>query len=69
MYVDVLNHNLLIVIQMCDKGNDVVFRSQEIVDHELDTGKTIIKGTRTPRNLYILKGCQEKCYLGKLEEN
>ena len=50
---------------MCDQGNEVVFQSKECVVRELDTGKTIIKGTRTPSNLYILKGGQEQCYLRK----
>ena len=54
---------------MCDQGNEVVFRSEECVVRELDTGKTIIKGTRTPSNMYILKGGQEQCYLGKEKEN
>jgi len=54
---------------MCDQGNEVVFQSKECVVCELDIRKTIIKGTRTPRNLYILKGGQEKCYLSKIEEN
>ena len=54
MYVDVLKHNLLSVSQMYDQG---------------DIGKTIIKGTRTLINLYILKGGQEQCYLGKAEED
>ena len=56
MYVNGLKHNFLSVSQMCYQGNEVVFRSKECVVHELDTGKTVIKGTRTPRNLYILKG-------------
>ena len=41
MYFDGLKHNLLSVIQMCDQGNEVVFRSKECVVRELDTGKTI----------------------------
>ena len=56
MYVDRLNHNLLSVNQMCDQGNEVVFQSNGCVFRELDTGETMIKGTRTPNNLYILKG-------------
>lgn len=55
MYVDGLNHNLLSVIQMCDQGNEVVFRSKYCVVREHDTGNTIIKGTRTLYNMYILK--------------
>ena len=32
---------------------------------DLDTGKTIIKGKITPRNLYVLKKCKDQCYLSK----
>ena len=50
MYVDSLKHNLLSVSQMCDQGNEVVFRSNRGVVHKLDIGETMIKGTRTPSN-------------------
>ena len=56
MYAYGLKNNLLSVSQMCDEGNEVVFRSKECVVHELDIGKTIIKWTITPRNQYILNG-------------
>eukprot|EP00253_Pinus_taeda_P029320 PITA_29320 len=44
MYVDGLKHNLLSVSQMCDQGNEVVFRSNGCVVHEIDTGEAVIKG-------------------------
>ena len=69
MYVNGLKHNLLSVSQMCDQGNAVVFWSNRCVVHELDTWETMIKGTRTPNNLYILKGGQQQCYLSKNDEN
>jgi hypothetical protein len=69
MYVDGLKHNLLSVSQMCDQGNEVVFRSNGCVVRELDTGETMIKGIRTPNNLYILKGGQQQCYLSKNDEH
>jgi len=56
MYVDGLKHNLLSVSQMCDQGNEVIFRSNGCIVRELDIGETVIKGIRTPNNLYILKG-------------
>ena len=65
MYVDGLKHNLLSVSQMCDEGTEVVFSSKECVVRDLDTSKTIVKGKRTPRNLYVLKNCKDKCYLSK----
>jgi hypothetical protein len=69
MYVDGLKHNLLSVSQMCDQGTEVVFSSKECVVRDLDTGKAIIKGKRTPNNLYILKNNKEQCYLSKSSEN
>ena len=65
MYVDGLKHNLLSASQMCDQGNEVVFRSNGCVTRELDIGETMIKGIRTPKNLYILKGGQQQCYLSR----
>ena len=66
MYVDGLKHNLLSVSQMCDQGNEVVFRSNGCVVHELDTREIVIKGIRNPNNLYIFKGAQQQCYLRKM---
>ena len=60
MYVDGLKHNLLSASQMCDQGNEVVFQSNICVVRELDTAKAMIKGTRTPNNLNILKGGHQK---------
>ena len=60
MYVDGLKHNLLSVSQMCDQGTEVFFSSKECVVRDLDTGKAIIKGKRTPSNLYVLKNCKEQ---------
>lgn len=68
MYVDGLKHNLLSVSQMCDQGN-VVFQSNGCVVRELDIGEIMIKGIRTPNNLYILKGGHRQCYLSKNNEH
>ena len=69
MYVDGLTHNLLSVSQMCDQGNEVVFLSNGCIVCELDTGETVIRGIRTPNDLYILKGGQQQCYLSKNDEH
>ena len=69
MYADGLKHNLLSVSQMCDQGNEVVFRSNGCVVRDLDREEIMIKGTRTPNDLYILKGGQQQCYLRKNDEN
>ena len=68
MYVDDLKHNVLSVSQMCDQGNELVFRSNGCVVCEIDIGETMIKGTRTPDNLYLLKRGQQQCYLRKNDE-
>ena len=60
IYVDGLKHNLLSVSQMCDQGTEVVFSSKECVVRDLNTSKTIIKGKRTPSNLYVLKNHKEQ---------
>eukprot|EP00253_Pinus_taeda_P004698 PITA_04698 len=57
MYVDGLKHNMLSVSQMCDQGNEVVFRSNGCVVRELDIGKTVIKDISIPENT-ICKPCQ-----------
>jgi len=69
MYVDGLKHNLLSVSQMCDQGTEVIFRSNGCSVHDLDTGKTVIKGIRTPNNLYIFKEGKHQCYLSKNDEH
>eukprot|EP00253_Pinus_taeda_P009081 PITA_09081 len=63
MYVDGLKHNILSVSQMCHQGTKVIFRSNGCIVHELDTGKIVIKGIRTPNNLYIFKEREQQCYL------
>jgi len=69
MYVDGLKHNLLSVSQMCDQGTEVIFRSNGCSVRDLDTGKRVIKGIRTPNNLYIFKEGQHQCYLSKNDEH
>ena len=69
LYVDGLKHNLLSVSQMCDQGTEVIFRSNGCCVRDLDTGKTVIKGRRTPNNLYIFEERQKQCYLSKDEEH
>ena len=56
MYVDGLKHNLLSASQMCDLGNEVIFRSNGCIVRELDTREIVIKFIITPKNLYTLKG-------------
>eukprot|EP00253_Pinus_taeda_P029025 PITA_29025 len=54
---------------MCDQGTEVIFRSNGCSVRDLDTGKTVIKGKRTPNNLYIFEEGQQQCYLSKDDEH
>jgi len=69
LYVDGLKHNLLSVSQMCDQGTEVIFRSNGCSVRDLDTGKTVIKGIRTPNDLYVFEEGQQQCYLSKNVEH
>jgi len=69
LYVDGLKHNLLSVIQMCDQGTEVIFRSNGCRVRDLGTGEIVIKGRRTPNNLYIFEEGQQQCYLSKDDEH
>lgn len=69
LYVDGLKHNLLSVSQMCDQRTEVIFRSNGCFVRDLDTGKTVIKGKRTPNNLYIFEEGEQQCYLSKDDEH
>ena len=69
LYVDGLKHNLLSVSQMCDQGTEVIFQSNGCSVHDIDTGKIVIKGIRTPNNLYIFKEGKHQCYLSRNDEH
>eukprot|EP00253_Pinus_taeda_P020506 PITA_20506 len=69
LYVDGLKHNRLSVSQMCDQGTEVIFRSNGCRVRDLDTSETVIKGRRTPNNLYIFEEGQQQCYLSKDDEH
>eukprot|EP00253_Pinus_taeda_P028884 PITA_28884 len=69
MYVDGLKHNLLSVSQMCNQGTEVIFRSNGCSVRDLDTREIVIKGIRTPNNLYIFKEGQQQCYRSKKDEH
>ena len=69
LYVDGLKHNLLSVSQMCDQITEVIFRSNGCLVRDLDTGETVIKGKRTPNNLYIFEEGQQQSYLSKDDEH
>jgi hypothetical protein len=53
--VDGLKHNLLSVIQMFDRGFEVVFTSKECKIKSINLGQVVAKGIRTENNVYVLK--------------
>eukprot|EP00253_Pinus_taeda_P027208 PITA_27208 len=69
LYVDGLKHNLLSVSQMYDNGTEVIFRSDGCSVRDLDIGRTVLKGKRTPNNLYIFEEGEQQCYLSKNDEH
>jgi hypothetical protein len=69
LFVDGLKHNLLSVIQVCDKGCEVVFTSKNYKIKDLSSGQLIAKGIRTENNVYVLKEEKEECHLRKYDES
>jgi hypothetical protein len=55
LLVDGLKHNMLSVIQMCDRGCEVVFTSNDCKINSLNSGQAVAKGIRTKNNVYMLK--------------
>jgi len=65
-----MDYNIIVgVNQMCDQGHGDVFKSENCLVKELEIGKTIIKGTKTLKNVYILEGINEQCFLSKIKES
>ena len=51
LLVDGLKHNLLSVIQMCDRGCEVVFTSKDCKIKSVNSGQVVAKGIRTKNNV------------------
>jgi hypothetical protein len=68
LLVDGFKHNLLSVIQMCDKGCEVVFTSKDCKIKSVNSGQVVAKGIRTENNVYVLKEDREECHLRKHDE-
>ena len=65
-----MKHNLLSVIQMCEKGHKVTFDSQKCEIRKEGSGKLIATTVRTSSNIYVLSEIgNEKCCLGKEDES
>jgi hypothetical protein len=55
LLVDGLKHNFLILIQMCDRGCEVVFTSKDCKIQYVISGQVVAKAIRTKNNVYVLK--------------
>jgi hypothetical protein len=69
LLVDGMKHNLLSVIQMCDRGCEVVFTSKECKIKSINSGQVVAKVIRTKNNVYVLKEDREECHLSKHDES
>jgi hypothetical protein len=50
-----LKHNLLSVIQMCDRGSEVMFTSKDCKIKSVNSGQVVAQGIRIENNVYVLK--------------
>jgi hypothetical protein len=69
LLVDGLKHNLLSVSQMCDRGCEVLFTSNDCKIKSVNSGQVVAKGIRTKNNVYVLKENREECHLRKHDES
>jgi len=69
LLVEDMEHNLLSVSQICDKGHYMIFYSLNCQIRYVKTNRLVGTTTRTPSNIYILDENKEDCYLGNEDEN
>ena len=69
LLVEDMEHNLLSVIQICDKGNYMIFYSKNCQIKDVKTNRLFGTTARTPSNIQILDEKKEDCYLGNEDEN
>jgi hypothetical protein len=69
LLVDGLKHNFLSVIQMCDRGCEVVFTSKYCMIKSVNSGQVVAKGIRTYNNVFVLKEDIEEFHLRKHDES
>jgi hypothetical protein len=68
--VEDMNHNLLIVNQMCDEGHKILFDSEKCDIRKEGSGKLVATSRRTPNKIYVLNEIgRGKCCLGKENES
>jgi hypothetical protein len=68
LFVDSLEHNIISVSQVCDRGCEVVFTSKDCRIKSMNSGQLVAKGIRTEYNVYVLKEEKEECHLSKYDE-
>ena len=66
LFVDGVKHNLISVIQVCDKGCEVVFTSRYCKIKYVSSGWLVAKGIRDENNVYVFKEGKEKKTYKKL---
>jgi hypothetical protein len=69
LLVEEMEHNLLSVIQTCDKGIFMIFDSKGCQIRDIKSNKLVGTAIRTSSNIYILDEEKEKCYLGSEDES
>ena len=69
LLVEDMEHNLLSVIQTCDKGHYMIFYSKNCQIRDVKKNRLVGTATRTPNNIYILDEKKENCYLGNEDES
>jgi hypothetical protein len=68
LLVDGLKQIMLSVIQMCDRGCEVLFMSKDYKIKSVNSGQVVAKGIRTENNVYVLKENREECHLSKHDQ-
>lgn len=70
LFVVDLKNNLLSVSQICDKGNDVIFKKHDCEIIREKSGNLIAHGTRAFGNLYTLvENIENSCLLSQEDVN
>ena len=65
-----LKHSLVSVSQICDRGNDVIFKKHGCEIRRANSGRLVAVGTRTSGNMYTLAETSNgSCLLGKEDED
>ena len=69
LLVENMNHNLLIVGQMCDQGHTILFNSTKCEIRKGRYGEIVAIASRSPNNIYVLDEETKACLLAKEDES